>query len=248
MMVFTARYAGVDTPVRVPAETVWRTVVTERAPGAGEKVTTVNATGRYIRMRGLERGSAYGYSCYEMSVYGLGDSVADDAVIGIDFALPQVIDSGTEIELAPVAYTRGGDMRNDIAVVWSADKEAGFSGNLFTPLDHGIYTVTASIPDVGESKVSVFVNDVERPASIALDADTYIAVCNEPVEIPFTVMNQYLAPYSRDAGNISVTVRNASGEVAPEAVYDAVSTQFRSSEIGVYTIDFAGLAQGSQRI
>lgn len=243
MMDFTARYAGVDTPVRVPAETVWRTVVTERAPGAGEKVTTVNATGRYIRMRGLERGSAYGYSCYEMSVYGLGDSVADDAVIGIDFALPQVIDSGTEIELAPVAYTRGGDMRNDIAVVWSADKEAGFSGNLFTPLDHGIYTVTASIPDVGESKASVFVNDVERPASIALDADTYIAVCNEPVEIPFTVMNQYLAPYSRDAGNISVTVRNASGEVAPEAVYDAASTQFRSSEIGVYTIDFAGLAQ-----
>lgn len=48
----------------------WRTVyATTSGTGGNQSLTGLNATGRYVRMLGSERGTPYGYSLYEFGVY-----------------------------------------------------------------------------------------------------------------------------------------------------------------------------------
>lgn len=237
-----AVYAGSERTVRVPAESAWTTVVEESAAGPGLKTSVINASGRYIRMRGVERGSAYGYSIYEMSVYGLRGSLAPDDVIGVDFALPEVLDSGESCELHPVAFTLGGERLPDFAVEWGCDKPAEFAGNVFTPLEYGFYTITADVPGAGASSASVFVNEVERPASVRLEADSYTVVEGDVIEIPFMVMNRFLAPYSGGNEGVGVSVLDGDGNPAAGASYDVSSMEFSAGVCGVYTLDFDGMA------
>ncbi|THV28742.1 discoidin domain-containing protein [Glycomyces paridis] len=48
----------------------WTTVHTETAGQGGTEVVGLDATGRYVRMQGLERATGYGYSLWSMEVYG----------------------------------------------------------------------------------------------------------------------------------------------------------------------------------
>ena len=38
--------------------------------GTTDDLTGLSGSGRYVRMNGVTRGTAYGYSLYEMQVYG----------------------------------------------------------------------------------------------------------------------------------------------------------------------------------
>lgn len=236
-------YAGQSKTISVPAESSWITVADERLSAPGEKTSVMNARGRYVRMRGLERGSAYGYSLYEMSVYGLSGSVADDAVIGLDFGLPEVMDSGAILTLEPLGFTRTGNPVSDLDVAWTADKDARFDGNDFTPLSHGMYTLTAALPGGAESSASIFVNELERPASVAFDSDSFTIIEGQPLRIPFTVMNQFLAPYTGPTDALVVTILDSDGQPTEAASYDVATMTFHSGLCAVYTLDFGGLAQ-----
>jgi hypothetical protein len=48
----------------------WTTVCTKTNGTGGTETLTVNGTGRYVRMYGTARGTIYGYSLWEMEVYG----------------------------------------------------------------------------------------------------------------------------------------------------------------------------------
>lgn len=240
-----ANYAGQTQTVTVPVESAWTTIAEEQASSAGDKTTALNATGRYLRMKGIERGSVYGYSFYELEAYGLRESMHADTVIGVDFGMPAVMDRNRTITLQPKAYTRGGDVKENVAVEWSADKEADFSGNDFTPRSHGIYTVTALLPGSGSTSASLFVNDVESPASISLEKESYTAIQGEDILIPFQVMNQFMAPFIGDAGSIRVTVTDEDGNDGGDVVYDPDAMTLRTSLSAAdktYTLDFGGLA------
>ncbi|WP_326946541.1 discoidin domain-containing protein [Amycolatopsis sp. NBC_01307] len=54
-----------------PDGTTWTTIYsTTTGNGATDDLTGLSGTGRYVRMNGVTRGTAYGYSLYEMQVYG----------------------------------------------------------------------------------------------------------------------------------------------------------------------------------
>lgn len=243
MQTVEVTYAGAKRTVTVPAEDAWTTVVVENASGAGHKASVLGANGRYLRMKGVERGSAYGYSIYEMSVYGLRGSLAPDAVIGVEFELPEVMDTGETTTLIPVAYTRSGNVADNVQVVWSADRKARFSGNDFTPQDHGLYTVSATVPDVGVSAASIFVNDVERMVSVDLGSKEYVTVQSMPVRVPFKVMNQFMAPYSGGADDLTVTVLSSSHIPSVNATYDKDTQEFLSDYCSDYYLSFGGMNQ-----
>ncbi|MDE6468377.1 MAG: discoidin domain-containing protein, partial [Muribaculaceae bacterium] len=221
MTTLNVNYAGQSRRVAVPEEAAWVTVVEESASSAGLKDTPVNASGRYLRILGIERGSAYGYSLYELSAYGVRESMPANAVLGVDFGLPEVMDRDETVSLVPHAYTRGGDMINDVDVVWSSDKESDFDGNSFTPRSHGLYTVRATLSGIGTSESIVFVNDVERIGAISLERDTYTVIGGDDIVIPFVVMNQFLAPYTGDAGEIVVSISDENGAPAVGVGYEA---------------------------
>ncbi|KFE60870.1 discoidin domain-containing protein [Hyalangium minutum] len=51
----------------------WKPLYTENAGNGGtDDLTGLSGVGRYVRMRGVQRGSAYGYSLWEFEVYGVG--------------------------------------------------------------------------------------------------------------------------------------------------------------------------------
>lgn len=238
-------YAGEKKQITVPQESAWKTVLRETASGAGHRSSVVSASGRYLRVKGIERGSAYGYSLYEISVCGLRGSVPADSPIGVEFALPEVMVSGETVTLYPVAYSRGGQEIAGVKVSWSADRDASFSGNDFTPLSNGNYTVSAVLEGVGASDGNTFVNDVERPVSVSLERDACTAIQGVPLKIPFSVMNQFMAPYSGGTGRLEVSVTEPAGVAPGSGVYNSGSFWFRADECGVYTLDFGGLAQCS---
>lgn len=237
----TVKYAGTDHNITVPADDAWTTVATEQASGAGARETVIGATGRYVRMLALERATTYGVSLYEMDVYGVPAAMSGDAVIGIDFTLPEVMDSGSTIGLEATAYTRSGNGMPADRVEWSSDKEARFSGNDFTPLSHGLYTLKART-DYGTGSATVFVNEMERPAAVKLSADHYVTPVGDHLSIPFEVWNQFLAPYGGDADALSVKVYDSEGNIAAMASYDIDTMEFEASGYGEYTVDFGGLA------
>lgn len=238
----TVDYGGQQTQITVPAENAWTTALSETASGAGHRASVINASGRYIRIKGVERGSAYGYSIYEINVYGLRSSLPADAPLGVEFSLPETMDSGETVVLEPVAFTRDGEELPGAKVVWSADREARFDGNAFTPLSHGRYTVSAALEGVGSSEGTVFVNDVERPASVSLDKEAYVAIQGVPVSVPFRVMNQFLAPYTGNPDDMDIILLGPGGETSENATYDRSTQSFVSTECGTHHIDFGGLA------
>lgn len=52
--------------------TTWATVVDEQNGSGGIEEYTVEANARYLKILGLQRGTGYGYSLYEVEVYDLG--------------------------------------------------------------------------------------------------------------------------------------------------------------------------------
>ncbi len=152
------------------------------------------------------------------------------------------MDSGETVVLEPVAFTRGGEELPEAKVVWSADREARFDGNDFTPLSHGRYSVSAALEGVGSSEGTVFVNDVERPASVSLDKEAYVAIQGVPVSVPFRVMNQFLAPYTGNPDDMDITLLGPGGGTSENATYDRSTQSFVSTECGTHHIDFGGLA------
>lgn len=55
-----------------PDATNWTTLYsTTTGTGGFEDLTGLSGTGRYVRMYGIERGTVYGYSLYEMEVFGV---------------------------------------------------------------------------------------------------------------------------------------------------------------------------------
>ncbi|MFD1502605.1 discoidin domain-containing protein, partial [Streptosporangium lutulentum] len=53
-----------------PDGTTWSTVYSTTAGDGGVDDVTLTGTGRYVRVNGTQRATAYGYSLWEFEVYG----------------------------------------------------------------------------------------------------------------------------------------------------------------------------------
>ncbi len=240
-------YAGVSSSVSVPAEGAWTSVIHDSASGPGWHETVVGATGRYVRVHGRTRATAYGYSIYEMQIFGLDSSIGPDDVLGIDFALPTVADQHEEIALRPKAYTRSGK-KTDVAVEWTADKDADFRGNTFIPLSYGHYTVTASAGSTISTSSSMFVNEAERLEAVELSASTLTMIEGESVRIAATPLNQFGAPCRNCSADLEISVSDVDGQLPPDVFYDPATGVFEADTPGTYFIDFASLARATVNV
>lgn len=239
-------YAGQSSSVSVPAESVWTDVADVRISAAGERSDRINASGRYLRMKGLERATAYGYSIYELTACGMRLSASDSDILGIDFSLPQTMECNETFVITPEVYTYAGSATSGAAAIkWASDRQARFSGSAFTPLSPGLHHVTARLGDAISSENTVFVNDAERPVGIEFERDYYTTIEGDPVRVPFTVTNQYMAPFTGSADFLSITVTDGKGVQTDDAAYDASEMVFVSSKSGDYVIRFGDMGSVS---
>ncbi|MBD5234363.1 MAG: hypothetical protein HDS65_09340 [Bacteroidales bacterium] len=247
MTTHTGVFAGATATVSVPVDNAWTSVTTDGATGAGWRETIISAEGRYVRIRGRVRGSAYGYSIHEMQVFGLDSSIGPDDILGIDFALPAVADQNEELQLSPKAYTRSG-RKTDIAVSWQADKEADFNGNIFIPRSYGVYALTATAGESIATSSTVFVNEAERMVSVELSATSLTMIEGESVRITATPFNQFGAPCRTADADFDIIITDADGIRPSNAWYDHATGVFEAESPGTYTIDFGSLAQATVNV
>lgn len=235
-------YAGQQKQVSVPQESVWATVADVSISSPGEKADVVNSYGRYIRMKGVSRATSYGYSIYELSVYGINSESSSSDIIGIDFSLPVTLDCNESYEIQPQVVSLEGKVAEVSGISWSSDREAQFRGNVFTPLESGMHTVTATLSDGISTQEQVFVNEVERPVSVELENDTYTMIEGERLNVPFTVMNQFMAPFTGDLDFLKIKVTDPEGNPLENAIYDPFEMIFTAAEKGEYIVWFGEMA------
>jgi hypothetical protein len=60
----------------------WTTVATNNAGKGGVEAVTVGATTQFLRLLGIERATGYGYSVFEIDVYGSRDLVCNNLLTG----------------------------------------------------------------------------------------------------------------------------------------------------------------------
>ncbi|MGZ3806133.1 MAG: discoidin domain-containing protein, partial [Pseudobdellovibrionaceae bacterium] len=67
----------------------WTTIYNTTSGGGGiEDLSNLSGSGRYIRMYGTVRGSAWGYSLYEMTVYGFDPSLSRNRPVMVSSTQP----------------------------------------------------------------------------------------------------------------------------------------------------------------
>lgn len=91
---------------------IWTTVYEEQSGDGGteEVVFDEPPSGRYVRMRGIERATEYGYSLWELEVYGLPSSQQPPAVALTVPADGAVLTPGGDVTLAATATDPDGSV------------------------------------------------------------------------------------------------------------------------------------------
>lgn len=239
MTTHKGNYAGTQKSVTVPEEEAWVTVAEVRGvTKAGKVETPLDANGRYFRMKGLRRGTGYGYSIYEMILRGLPMSLSENEIVGIGFDLPAVLEEGERTRLVPKAYTRNA-VEHDIDVEWSADKNAEFIGNDFIPREDGLFVVKASAQNGASGEMSVFVNEGIRLSTVSLSPTSSSIIEGDSVEITAVAQNQFGGVYPLTDLNLQIRITEVmTGQIVDESVasYSPFTGIFTSDKKGKYKI------------
>lgn len=100
-----------DLQVSYDAQT-WTTVVPVRGGDGGldEHILAVAVPGRYVRMQGLTRGTQFGFSLWEMEVYGIRSAQQPPSVVLTSPTLADEIDPGQSITLTAEATDPDGSI------------------------------------------------------------------------------------------------------------------------------------------
>ena len=118
--------------------------------GDWTELTLDDQAGRYVRLVGVQRGTQYGTSLYELEVYGRPASAADGDLMGVEItSADEVLKQGqpTTLTIQGYDYTR---QPMAAEATWSS-ADGTFSGSVFTPSQYGLVSVTATVPDASPS-------------------------------------------------------------------------------------------------
>ncbi|MCE9671587.1 discoidin domain-containing protein [Myxococcus stipitatus] len=89
----------------------WRTLYTEaNGNGGQDDLTGLSGVGRYVRMRGIQRATAYGYSLWEFEVYGVGteQTTLNGLAAGSHTWRVRAVDgaNNTTLSSGPITFTK----------------------------------------------------------------------------------------------------------------------------------------------
>ncbi|MFO7446006.1 MAG: discoidin domain-containing protein [Ignavibacteriaceae bacterium] len=147
---------------------IWRTVYEERASNGGEDNITFDtpASGRYIRIHGIERATQFGYSLWEIAVYGLLSDLKPPSV-NVRTAVGNVVDPGTSMKLTAQTTDSDGEIKEVSFyvddVLLGTDTESPFEID-WTAGDSLQYVITAVVIDddnltVQSVPLIIYIND-----------------------------------------------------------------------------------------
>lgn len=220
---------------------------------AGADARSFTATGRYVRIHGKRRGSAYGYSLYELEVHGIPADADATYRTGIDIDVPALIDEGSEYAFRAVAWDLGGNS-TDVDAVWTAsDPKAIFTGNTLRADMYGPLTVTATAGDM-QASASTLVAESIKMARLEVSPAEATVILGDNLALDLRAYNQFDGMWNGDvAATATVTRVNTDANAlvdseAAEAAFDPVTGIFTATVPGTYRIDFGGMAAATVRV
>lgn len=188
-------------------------------------------------MRGLKRALPYGFSIYEMNVYGISASIGPNDLLGIDFSLPEAMDEDPTIPLHPTAYSRSGAIIPTPEIVWSADKPAAFTVDTFTPHSYGTYTITVTTSGGQTSSATIFVYESRKLVSLCLSSDEVELVEGDIADLAIEGYDRFGCTFAIDIARLAVSVLDEEGHPVSGLSYDAGKVVVRGDRCGTYTLE-----------
>ena len=168
--------AAKDYTVQISADgTSWTTISTQTGMAAGPRVDnlSVSGIGRYIKVNGTARTTTYGYSLFELAVYGTPGVVVHPTSVSVSPAPSTVTVGGTTQLTATVLPSN----TTNPSVTWSSSNPAIATVNasgLVTSVAAGTAVITATTVDLSLTSTSsltvttVPVSSVSLPASASV--------------------------------------------------------------------------------
>jgi sialate O-acetylesterase len=130
---------------------IWNTVYEERSGDGGEDNITFDTlqSGRFVRMHGIDRATQYGYSIYEIAVYGL-IAAKSPPEVDVEPELGNVVASGEDVKLIAEATDTDGTVEQ---VSFYVD------GELIETLDSSPFETSWTAGENEEYEITAVVTD-----------------------------------------------------------------------------------------
>ena len=180
---------------------------------------------RYVRVVGVQRGTQYGTSFYELEVYGQPETAAATDLMGVEIASDRdVLKQGEAATLTVQGYSYA---RNPMEVVpvWSST-DGTFSGNEFTPSVAGKATVTAAIDGMTVSK-ELPVEEGLHLTSMELNVPGGVVV-GKPYQFSVEGKDQFGAPMAANptyTSTLSIDSKNKQLTATAQGVHTITARQ-----------------------
>lgn len=227
------KYHDGERKASVPSGESWTCVAQVRGISSeGRVATRIEGSGRYLRIRCIERGSAYGYSIIDLRAHGISESVGNDAIVGIDIEAPLTVDEGRTAAISARTFTIDGE-GHDADVSWSSDLDAEFGNGTFTPLRHGFHTLTATTKDGFSAQSRILVSEVAKLKALKAECRRTEIITGQSTTVEVNGVDQFGGVCDLN-GQISFSIDGPEGG----AHFDLESGVFTAGQPGTYTLDF----------
>lgn len=150
----------------------WTTIYTATNAAGGVETLNITGTGRYVRMYGTARNTAYGYSLWEFEVYGTPATVV--AVTGVSLNTTNLsLVAGNTSQLTATVAPANATNKN---VTWSSSNTAVAtvsSNGLVTAVAQGSATITVTTQDGNKTATCTVAVTPNTAFNLKIEAESY---------------------------------------------------------------------------
>lgn len=207
--------------------------------GKANEWTEINLddqAGRYVRLVGVKRGTAYGTSLYELEVYGKLASTANTELMGVKITSDKsVLKQGVPSQLSIKGYNYNKEEMN-VSPTWKTTDGTITETGLFTPANYGKVNVSATVEGMTATK-TLPVEEGLRLTSLSFELDSD-PVIGQAVPYTATGIDQFGAPYAGAAPTFEIFEVNGNDELAAttNASLNTEDQTFTAMVAGQYAI------------
>ena len=207
-----------------PDNTAWTTIVTKTNMANGARtddITGLSATGRYVRMNGTARTTAYGYSLYDFRVYDAANP--QPGTLALNASAYSVNENGGSVT---ITVNRTSGSSGSVSVNYATANGTATAGSDYTAKSGtitfaaGVISQTVSVPILDDA-----VYEGNETFTITLSNATGGATIGTPASGTVTIVDNETPPATTDlARGKTATASSQEGAYVPANAVDGNAT------------------------
>ena len=218
--------------------------------GGWDAVSLGDRTARYIRITGLQRGTSYGISLYEIQAFGMPENAAAGDIQGVRIVADRdVLKQNEPSQIGVKGFTAGGEW-TDVAARFSTGDGSISDDGVFVPSGYGTACVNVRLDGSADGQTYTQAFPVEEALYVryveAGDKSVQAVADGTPASLAIEARDQFDGPldlksgdmaYDFYAGTPDAEGRFASAPVASDDIrYDEERQAVIAHRTGTYTL------------